>query len=165
MVPLFFCLFLEFFVDLAARRQLIVKACRILDEDAALLAVTLDEFFFKGNTDEESIGVNLLPEQRLSLAEYRRILADVRARNDVQGVFLELTEIPDPDDEEDADLWPVACVAFIVTSAPLDEVSEWVEVFHPDDISEGWCVEEGVATPISDSDLKPGMRPVRVSLL
>jgi hypothetical protein len=99
------------------------------------------------------------------LAGFRRVLSGIGERPDVQGVFLELTEVPEPDDEADADIWPIACVAFVVTTAPLVEVAEWVARLHPRDISEGWCVQPGVKPPISDAELRPGMRPVRVWLL
>jgi hypothetical protein len=146
------------------RRGLIEKAAEIFEKGNVLLAVSLDEFF-DGNTDEESIGVNLPEDNHPGLATFRRTLYDIRDRPDVQGVFLELTEIPDPDDEEDEDIWPTACVAFVVTSAPLEEVEGWVARLRPRDVSEGWCVKQGVKTPLSDTDLMPGMRPVRVWLL
>src|SRR5262249_42032701 len=130
-----------------ARRRLIEKAIGILDQDSMLLTVSVDEFF-DGNTDEASIGVNLLPEDHIGLAGFRRVLSEINQRTDVQGIFLELTEIPDPDDEADKGIWPTACVAFVVTSARLNEVSEWVEALHPRDVSEGWCVDSGVMTPI-----------------
>jgi hypothetical protein len=67
--------------------------------------------------------------------------------------------------EADAAMWPVAGVAFIITSAPLAEVTEWVLPLHPRDISEGWNVSEGIKTPLTDEQIDPGMRPVRVWLL
>ncbi|WP_165235333.1 hypothetical protein [Aquisphaera insulae] len=151
-------------MDSQARRRLIEKVLAMMEGDAELPAVSLEDFF-DGNTDEQSIGVNLLADRHPGLAEFRRVLFDIRERPDVQGVFLELTEVPDPDDEADADIWPVACVAFIVTSAPLDEVKAWTAPLHPRDVCEGWCVGPGVAVPIPDPGLRPGMRPVRAWLL
>lgn len=146
------------------RRRLIDKACAILDEGWTLLAVSLDDFF-EGNTDERSIGVNLLNEQHIGLASFRRVLTEIRSRPEVQDVLLELSDIPDPDEELDADEWPTACVAFVVTSAPVAEVTQWVSQLRPRDICEGWCVDDGVKTPILDNEFRPGMRPVRVWLL
>jgi hypothetical protein len=151
-------------LDPAARRQLIEKVLAMLEEGSTLPAVPLEDFF-EGNTDEASIGVNLPKEKHIGLAGFQRILTSIGARPDVQGVFLELTEIPYPDEEADADIWPTACVAFVITSASLSDVSEWVAALHPRDISEGWCVQPGVKTPMADADLTLGMRPVRVWLL
>ena len=147
-----------------ARRRLIEKALLILDEGKILLAVPLNEFF-DGNTDEASIGVNLPANKHIGLAGFRRVLFGIRDRPDVQGVFLELTEIPDPDEEQDDGIWPTACVAFVITSAPLDRVGEWAAPLHPREISEGWCVQPGVKTPLADTGLQPDMRPVRIWFL
>ena len=151
-------------MDSDARRRLIENALAMLEEGSTLPAVSLEEFF-EGNTDEASIGVNLPEEKHIGLAGFQRALSAIRERPDVQGVFLELTEIPEPDEQADADIWPTACVAFVVTSAPRSDVSEWVASLHPRDISEGWCVQPSVKTPIADVDLSPGMRPLRVWLL
>ena len=147
-----------------ARKRLIDRVVKMLEADDTLPAVTLDEFF-EGNDDEQSIGVNLPKDKHIGLKGFRRVLNDIRDRADVQGVFLELTEVPDPDDPLDEDIWPTACVAFIVTPVPLHEVKKWVAPLHPRDISEGWNVERGVKTPLSKKELKPRMRPVRVWLL
>ena len=151
-------------MELDAKRRLIEKATAILEEGSTLLAVPMDDFF-DGNADRQSIGVNVPADQHIGLAGFRRVLSGIRERPDVQGVFLELTEVPEPDDEEDADIWPTACVAFVVTSAPLPSVREWAAPLHPRDVSEGWCVQQGVKVPISEAELQPGMRPVRVWLL
>jgi hypothetical protein len=147
-----------------ARRRLVSKALEIIDKGNTLLAVTLEEFF-EGNTDQDSIGVNLSTDRHIGLDGYRRVLSDIRDHPDVQGVFLELTEIPDPDDDQDDGIWPTACVAFVVTSAPLAEVRGWVAPLHPREVTEGWSVRRGVRVPLPDDELRPGMRAVRVWLL
>ena len=151
-------------MDVDARRRLVEKALAIIDDGNTLLVVSLEEFFV-GNTDEASIGVNLVPEQHIGLNGYRRVLESIHERPDVQDVFLELTEIPDLDEPADDGIWPTACVAFIVTSAALSEVKEWVEPLYPRSVDEGWNVQAGVKVPLPDADLLTGMRPVRVWLL
>jgi hypothetical protein len=151
-------------MDSDARRSLIQRAAAMLDEGTTLPAVSLDDFF-NGNTDEQSIGVNLSADQYIGLDGFRRVLYGIRERPDVQDVCLEVTEVPDPDDEEDADIWPTASVAFVVTSAPLPAVNEWAEPLHPRDVSEGWCVRQGIKVPIPEARIQPGMRPVRIWLL
>lgn len=54
-------------MDQGGRRELIVKATRMFEEGDTLSVVSLEEFF-EGNTDEQSIGVNLLPHQHIGLA-------------------------------------------------------------------------------------------------
>jgi hypothetical protein len=151
-------------MDQEARRRLLEKAISIIEEGNRLCAVPMNEFF-EGNTDERSIGVNLPPEKHIGLNGFRRVLEEIRERPDVQEVFIELTEVPYPDDEEDADMWPVGCVAFVITSAPKDQVAKWVQPLHPRDVCEGWNVRVGVKTPLADGELTEGMRPVRVWLL
>lgn len=151
-------------MDVEARRRLVEKALAIIEDGNTLLAVSLDEFF-EGNSDEASIGVNLVPEQHVGLSGYRRALESIRRRPDVQDVFLELTEIPDLNEPADDVIWPTACVAFIVTTAALPEVKEWVDPLYPRSVEEGWCVQPGVKVPLPDAGLLPGMRPVRVWLL
>ena len=145
-----------------ARRKLIDKVTAMLEEGTTLPAVPMEEFF-DGNTDQQSIGVNLPPEKHIGLEGFHRVLREIQNRDDVQAVFIELTEVPDPDEEEDDDIWPTACVAFIITSASTQEVAAWVKELHPRDVSEGWNVRAGVKTPVRELD--PGMRVVRVWLL
>lgn len=151
-------------MDQKARHRLVETAYEILEADDRLLAVPLS-MFFEGNTDEQSIGVNLLEDQHIGLAGFRAVLEGIEQRPDVQGVYLELTEIPELDEEGDDDIWPTACVAFIITSAPIAAVTEWVATLHPRDICEGWCVNPGIKVPVEAADLKPGMTVVRVWLL
>jgi hypothetical protein len=92
-------------------------------------------------------------------------LNEIRRRSEVQDVFLELTEIPDPDEPQDDGIWPTVSAAFVITSAPLAHVQEWMSALHPRALNEGWCVEPGVKVPIAEAELRTGMRPIRVWLL
>jgi hypothetical protein len=151
-------------VNQELRRRIIEAAIGILDEGDRLLAVPLD-VFFEGNTDEQSMGVNVPAAKHPGLAGFRRLLEEIRDRGDVQEIFIELTEIPLLDDEEEKEMWPIASVAFVITSAPLAEVRSWVKPLHPRDVSEGWNVQAGVKTPLTERQLQTGMRPVRIWLL
>ena len=151
-------------MDMVARRELIEKAIALVDAGSTLLAVPLDDFF-AGNTDNESIGVNLPADRHIGVDGFRRLLKEIRDRADVQDVFLELGEVPDPDEVEDEEEWPTATAAFIITSAPATEVRDWVARLHPRNVCAGWCVQPGVKTPIVEAELRPGHHPVRVSLL
>ena len=151
-------------MDKNARRRLISRTLTLLDGGDTLPTVTVDEFF-DGNDDEDSIGVNLPGDKHIGLNGFRHVLTSIRDRPDVQDVFLELTEVPDPDEPLDDEIWPTACVAFVVTSASLEDVKDWVTILHPRDVSEGWNVRAGIKTPIDKGAMKAGMRPVRVWLL
>jgi hypothetical protein len=151
-------------MDRDARERLLKKIYAIDNEGSTLVAVGLDEFF-EGNSDEKSIGVNLPAEKHIGLAGFRNTLESIRERTDVQDIFIELTEIPILEEEEDDDIWPTACVAFIITSAAIELVREWVQPLHPRDVSEGWNVKPGVKTPLADEKLQSGKRPIRVWLL
>jgi hypothetical protein len=155
---------MEGVMDQELRKVFLEKVSAMVDEGDRLVAVPVDDFF-NGNSDEKSIGVNLLEEQHIGLSGFRRVLSEIRDRPDVQDIFIELTEIVDVDDEEDADIWPTGCVAFIITSASLKDVEQWVAPLHPRHISEGWNVRAGIKTPLTDQQLQDRMRPVRVWLL
>jgi hypothetical protein len=144
------------------RRQLIQRAIAAMDRHCLPIA-TIDEFF-EGNTDEQSIGVNLMPDHHIGLAGFRRVLSEVEAKREVQAVLIELHEIPEPDDPEDEGMWPVGWVAFVVTLAPVEEVRRWVAPLRPRDVCEGWNIADGVTPPIPASELHHVMRPVRVWL-
>ena len=151
-------------MDQAKRQRLLENALSILEDGNRLLAVPMDEFF-DGNTDEQSIGVNLPRDKHIGLAGFRSTFEIIRQRPDVQAVFIELTEVPYPDDEEDADLWPTASVAFVVTSASLEEVAKWVSALHPRGIHDGWNLRGEVKPPLESTEMRADMRPVRVWLL
>ena len=152
-------------MDRHARDALIRHLMTMYDEGDRLAVVRVVEFF-TGNTDEHSIGVNLAPSEHVGLAAFRRVLLDeVSRRPDVSSVYIEFAEVPDPDEELDADAWPTASVAFIVTTATVDAVRVWTRELRPRDVAEGWCVSPGVRTPDLDTALHPGNRPVRVWLL
>jgi hypothetical protein len=151
-------------MDHTARRRLVTKVTEMLEEGNTLPLVLIDDFF-EGNTDQQSIGVNLLPDQHIGLAGFRRVLESVRSKPEVKSVYLELTEIPILDDPGDDEIWPTACAAFVITQASLEDVRQWVAPLHPRDVCLGWCVKEGVAVPVAEADLQPGLRIVRAWLL
>lgn len=152
-------------MDQTARRKLIETANEILERDDTLLVVPLKDFF-NGNTDEGCIGVNLSEDQHIGFEGFRTVLEGIQARPEVSGVYIELTEIPDVDEEDDDDIWPTACVAFVITSAPLETVTEWTKTLHPREICFGWNVNPGIKVPVPEEQLKKdGMNVVRVWLL
>ena len=151
-------------MDHEARRRLVIKVTQMLEEGNTLPVVSIEDFF-EGNTDEQSIGVNLLPRQHIGLAGFRNVLENISSKPEVKSVHLELTEIPVLDDPADDEIWPTACVAFVITQASLEDVTQWVAPLHPRDVCLGWCVKASVNVPVAEADLQPGWRIVRVWLL
>ncbi len=151
---------------LDARRKLIQKMVALRNEGSLQPTITLDDFF-NGNTDERSIGVNLSDIDHIGLDGFRHVFLAIRDRPEVQEVLLGLhgLEIPEFDDDANGQSWPIACAAFVITSAPFERVQEWVMSLCPRDVSEGWSDELSAKPPIQALELLPGMRPVRVFLL
>jgi len=124
------------------RSQLHVK-----DNAAPDPIVSLEEFF-TGNEDLGSIGCNLTDHP--GMQTFYTELKAIRSRPDVQGVFVAIHEL-----DEDT-IWPFSECVYILTSAPIDEISNWVQKLQPSEISEGWLYNKPPDAP----KLKDGMRPV-----
>lgn len=146
-------------MDLQKRNQVIQKVLAIYAHDKTLPVVSLEEFF-DGNDDNFSIAANLNPHS--GVATFADVLQRVRAQNDVQDLFVEIHECPDPDDSEDDDIWMTSMVVFIITSASLQEIQDWLKSLSPSLVHEGWHVADGVSVPVADDELWAGMRAVRI---
>lgn len=88
------------------------------------------EMFFDGNEDPGSIGPNLVPHPGLST--FFETLLAVREREDVQGVWVAVTDV----EEETEGMWPFSDVVYILTSASAREVEGWLEALRPDEAVE-----------------------------
>jgi hypothetical protein len=134
------------------------KIADLLQSGDRLVTLRLEEFF-EGNTNRWSIGVNLDDPEHPGVGEFYRALLAIRRRPDVQDVLVEFSGCTE---DEPADEWLFTDVVFIVTSAAVETVWEWVRELHPSDIHEGWCVEPSVQVPLPPEQLLPNMRPLRV---
>ena len=108
------------------------------------------EGFFEGNEDEGSIGCNLV--QHPGIDSFYRVLKQIRGRDDVQDVLIEIYEFED----EYAD-WPFSESVYIVTSATKEDVTEWMQPLQPDEIGEGWTGGRPSAAP----EVKEGYKVYR----
>jgi hypothetical protein len=125
------------------------EAARILLENAsgvdAALTVSIEDFF-DGNTDAASIATNLYgTPSHPGLAVIRDTLMAIRARPEVTDVRIEILEWPNPLNPRDNDMWPAAEAVHIWTTAPLEQVEQWVDPLRPDGI--GIEDHEGVVEP------------------
>lgn len=114
------------------REELIKKATQQLSEDinAPLPIVTLEDFF-EGNDDIGAIGCNLF--EHPGIQTFYEILKDIRAKDSVQDVFIEIYELP-----EDDDLWPFSERVYILSNSSIDEITEWIKELEPSAVDEGW---------------------------
>jgi hypothetical protein len=90
-----------------ARQRLLERIGDINTFDRPRPVVTLEEFF-DGNEDPGSIGCNL-PEA-VGPQEFFTFLVQLRMRQDISTVLVEVTQHDDPDD------WPFSDTIWIVTS-------------------------------------------------
>lgn len=144
-------------MDREARQRLIDRLLPLYDQGYRSLTVTLEEFF-EGNTDEASIGGGHLAPSYPSLESCHRILRRIRDEGQVHGVFLEVCEVPQGDDE--LDLWVSVIRAVILTGTPLDIVGQWLEPLSPRDVWEEMNAEGDFlrSRTVSDADLNELVR-------
>ena len=116
------------------RRKLIekIKSQGLPSVDKALPLVSLEDFFI-GNDDMGSIGCNLFEHPGLEFF-FERLL-EIRARDDVQDVLVEINEVV----EDHEEMWPFSDRVYILTSAAKEEVVAWVAPLTPDEIEDGFA--------------------------
>lgn len=107
------------------------------------------EDFFEGNTELSSIGCNLL--EHPGIETFYSVLKDIRSRDDVQDVLIEISEI----DVKYSD-WIFSESLYVLTSANKDEVHEWLKPLQPDETYEGWSGGKPSAAP----EPKEGMKVI-----
>jgi hypothetical protein len=136
-----------------------------LNADSALPAVPMDEFF-EGNTDDRSMGRGMQTSRDIPISEYHEVFRSIRDRPDVQEVFVVINELWDDRFPEFRRWWRQAHIVNIITSAPVAEVEKLLEQLEPRWADECWCYpSSGLKPPLSETELLPGMRPIRVELL
>jgi hypothetical protein len=112
----------------------------------ALPVVELEDFFV-GNSDDGSIGCNLLNNPGPQV--FFDILRKIPDYDEVQYVLVEVNEIPD-----DPELWPFSDRVYILSSASLSNVRSWLKALAPDDVTEGWAYGPPTTAPRLRPDTK-----------
>ena len=107
--------------------------------------VTIDDFF-DGNDDLGSIGCNLISHPGVD--KFYKSFADIRSRNDVQDVRVEIKDLVDEQS------WPFADTVFVLTSMTQDNLRELVAALEPDEV--GPFPSDSI--PRDFPPLKAGMR-------
>ncbi|WP_053366253.1 hypothetical protein [Bacillus sp. FJAT-27245] len=100
-------------------------------EEETAPIVTLEDFF-EGNSDESSIGCNLM--EHPGIETFYGVLRNIREKDNVQDVFVEIMELED--DEED---WPFSERIYILTNAEIELVEDWVKILEPSELDEGYA--------------------------
>jgi hypothetical protein len=115
-------------MDLERRRRLVekIKSTSWKPSRNPGPTVTLEEFF-EGNDDSGSIGCNLVPTP--SPADFYRILSEIRSRNDVQDVLVEIRDMEDTEG-----IWPFSDTVFVLTSATPEDLKKWLKPLSPDEV-------------------------------
>jgi hypothetical protein len=124
----------------------LVKLQGISYDGTPLPVVSLEDFF-TGNDDPGSIGCNT---DHPGPEFFKEPLFAIRSRPNVQDVLIEIEEV----EEQDESMWPFSERIYILTSAPQEEIEEWMAPLHPDTVEEGWAYGEPKTAP----PLRPGMR-------
>jgi hypothetical protein len=134
---------------MTARERLIAKieSQKARPGDAV---VSLDDFFV-GNSDRGSIGCNLGKDQP-ALSVFYDTLRAIRAMREVQDVLVRICEYDAPD------AWPYSDTVYILTSAALEDVQQWLAPLKPDEVYAGWMY----GAPPKAPQLGAGMTPYSV---
>ncbi|RSD27811.1 hypothetical protein [Mesobacillus subterraneus] len=111
------------------RKQLAEKIFAQGYPDAKTAPIVSLEDFFTGNTDEGSIGCNLL--EHPGIDTFNNILWKIRGQENVQDVLVEIMEI-----EDDENYWAFSERLYILTSAEQDTVECWVNVLEPSEVDD-----------------------------
>ena len=101
--------------------------------------VSLEQFFY-GNTDESSIGCNLLNHPGIDV--FNSVLLKIRKQENVQDVLIEIYEY------EDVGEWPYSERIYMLTSASKSEIEDWVKELGPTEVDEGWIDDCVVGKPV-----------------
>ena len=111
------------------------------------IVVSLEDFF-NGNDDLGSIGCNLGNEQPL-VAEFYRVLKNIRSRPEVQDVLVRICDYSDPTS------WPFSDAVHIITTAGHETVNAWVASLKPDEVYAEWMYGKPAAAPVLNSGMTP----------
>jgi hypothetical protein len=147
--------------NLQKRNSLIAKIVPQYDanDNAEVMPVVGVAEFFDGNADEYSIAPNIVGSGHPGLAEFQRVLSEIRDKPSVQDVLIAIHETPEADDPEDFDIWPDSDTVYVITSASPEELEQWAQPLKFSEVSEGWS---GGVKPAAAPPPEPGMRVLKL---
>ncbi|MFT6747354.1 MAG: hypothetical protein ACJAZ2_001705 [Glaciecola sp.] len=92
--------------------------------------VTLDAFF-QGNFDDASFAPNI-DNNHTGIQEIYKRLQEIRAKNEVSDIFVEITDVMFENEKSLGDKWPFSWTIYIVTSADDSTVLNWTKSLEPE---------------------------------
>jgi hypothetical protein len=100
----------------------------------------------KAMTDREKLIAKI--EAQDSPGEQR----EIRAKREVQDVLVRIYDYDDPTS------WPYTDTVYIISSAPLAKIEQWVSPLLPDEVHAEWMY----GTPPAAPEVRAGMTPYSV---
>lgn len=117
------------------------------DPNTPFPLLTLEEFF-EGNSVDGSICCNLVPCP--SPKDVYEVLKNVREREEVADILVQITAFDDPD-------WPFSDTIWVITSADSSTVLSWLPGnIEPDECWEGWIESQAY----EEYEMPEGKQPV-----
>ena len=107
-----------------------ISALEELEPEESLPVVSLEDFF-EGNTDNGSIGCNLIPHPGVDFI-YDSLIK-VRSHPMVQTVLIEIFEV-----DEALETWPFSERIYVYTSLPVEEISKMMKPLKYDELEYGF---------------------------
>lgn len=106
------------------------------DEEVVL---TLDIFFI-GNSNLETIGVNIFPDQPPP-SKFYDVLKQMLSAKKVDHVYIRVADADDPEE------WFFSDTIYVIGNLSAVELSSILEELHPSEIYEGWMYGVPVNIP------------------
>ncbi|UWG96253.1 hypothetical protein LPY66_15355 [Dehalobacter sp. DCM] len=116
-----------------------INTQKLIPEPSHSLPVVSLEDFFEGNTDESSIGCNLLDHP--GIEKFYSVLMTLRDKDCVQDILVEIYEVEE-------DYWPFSERVYILSNLSIEEVSNFISDLQPSDIGEGYQFGEPKVAPL-----------------
>jgi hypothetical protein len=107
------------------------------------------EDFFEGNSQQNSIAVNL--DEHPGLEFFYTRLKEIRSRSDVQDILVNIYDLSDIIFSSENG-WPYSENVHILTSAPKSTVEKWAEELLSDGAGEGWPYGKSSVAREADKD-------------
>jgi len=130
------------------KRRSLISKIRKLEKDSPddfAPVVSLEEFF-EGNSDEGSIGCNLLPHPGTDF--FFDLLLAIREHPKVQTVLIEIYQI-----DELFETWPFSERVYIYTKLPEEEITRMMRPLQYDELESGFFREKPSSAVVPQSGM------------
>lgn len=104
------------------------------------IALKLDDFFDNEHCTEESIGVNVYPDQP-AIANFFKTFKNLIASKKAGAVFVRICDIEEPED------WFFSDTVYVIGDLTLEELKDSVAHLFPDEIYDYWMYGKPINVP------------------